>query len=73
MEEVVVPYLVCKRCGEKGCYVEENREQGVISKRKLEEIKWCGCIGKEMHGQESWKAQQRRGVVKERSGEPSRC
>jgi len=25
--------------------VENNRGQGVISRRKLEEMKWYGCIG----------------------------
>jgi len=34
---------VCERCGKQGCYVEENREQGVILKRQLEAIKWCRC------------------------------
>jgi len=28
---------------------------------------------KAAHSQENWKAQQKRGVVKERSGEPSKC
>jgi len=28
---------------------------------------------KAAHGQENWKAQQERGVVKRRSGEPSKC
>jgi len=26
--------------------VEDNRGQGVISRRKLERIKWYGCRGK---------------------------
>jgi len=26
--------------------VEKNRGQGVILRKRLEEIKWCGCIGK---------------------------
>jgi len=26
--------------------VEDNRGQGVISRKKLEGMKWCGCIGK---------------------------
>jgi len=29
-KEVVVLYLVCERCGERGCHVEDNRGQGVI-------------------------------------------
>jgi len=36
---VVVSYVECERCGQKGCQVEENRGQGVISERQ----KWCGC------------------------------
>jgi len=40
-----VSYLVRKRCDKKGCHVEENRGQGVISNKRLEEMKWCGCIG----------------------------
>jgi len=37
--EVVVFYLVCEKCEEKGCHVKDNRGQRVISRRKLEEIK----------------------------------
>ena len=40
-------YLVCKEYGKQGCHMEENREQGVISRRKLEELKWCGYLRKE--------------------------
>jgi len=57
MKEVVVLYLVCERCGKKECHVEENKWQGVISRRRLEEMKWCGCIGKAMHPKEG-KTQQ---------------
>jgi len=32
-KEVIVSYVECERCGQKGCHVEENREQGVISDR----------------------------------------
>jgi len=39
IKEVIVLYVKCKRCGRKGCHVEENREQEVISDRQ----KWCGC------------------------------
>jgi len=49
MREVVVLYLACERCGNQGCYIEDNRGQEVISKRKLEGIKWCGCKGKAAH------------------------
>ena len=33
--EVVVSYLTCERCGKRGCYVEENRGQGVISNKRF--------------------------------------
>jgi len=46
MRKVVVSYLACERCGNQGYYVEDNRGQGVISRRKLEGIKWCRCRGK---------------------------
>jgi len=46
-EEVIVSYLVCEECGKQGCHVEENREQEVISKKKLEELKWCGYMRKQ--------------------------
>jgi len=39
MKEVIVSYVECERCEQKGCQVEENRGQGVISDRQ----KWCGC------------------------------
>jgi len=55
--EVVVSYLACKRCGKKRCHVEENRGQGVISNKMLEEMKWYRCIGKAVWPRES-KAQQ---------------
>jgi len=42
-EEVVVSYLVCERCRSRGCHVENNREQGVISSKKRETLTWCGC------------------------------
>jgi len=38
-KEVIVSYVECERCGQKGCQVEKNRGQGVISDRQ----KWCGC------------------------------
>ena len=31
MREVIESYVECERYGLKGCYIEENREQGVIS------------------------------------------
>ena len=45
-EEVIVLYLTCERCRSQGYHVEDNRGQGVISRKKLEEIKWYGYIGK---------------------------
>jgi len=42
-EEVVVSYLVCIRCKEQGCHIENNQGQGVISRRRLEQLNWCGC------------------------------
>ena len=38
-KEVIVLYMECEGCGQKGCHVEENRGQRVISDRQ----KWCGC------------------------------
>ena len=38
-KEVIASYVECERCGQKGCQVEKNRGQGVISDRQ----KWCGC------------------------------
>jgi len=38
IQEMAVSYLACERCGKKECYMEKNREQGVISNRKLEEM-----------------------------------
>jgi len=38
-KEVIVLYVECERCGQKGCQVEENRGQRVIPDRQ----KWCGC------------------------------
>ena len=65
-------YVECKRCGQKGCQVEENRGQGVI----LDRQKWYGCQKRKeveaAHRQKSWKVQQKRGVGKGRSDEPSK-
>jgi len=33
-KEVIVSYVECERCGQKGCHMEENREQEVISGRQ---------------------------------------
>jgi len=53
----VVLYLACERYGNQRCYVEDNRGQEVISRRKLEEMKWYRCRGKATHPTER-KAQQ---------------
>ena len=34
IKEVIVTYMQYERCGEKGCYVEENRRQEVIKNRQ---------------------------------------
>ena len=39
MKEMIVSYVECKRCGQKGCQVEKNRGQEVI----LDRQKWYGC------------------------------
>ena len=33
-KEVIVTYVQCERCGEKGCHVEKNRRQEVIKGRQ---------------------------------------
>jgi len=38
-QEMIVSYLVCERYGKKECYIEENRGQEVISRKRLEEMK----------------------------------
>jgi len=38
-KEVVVLYLVYKEYRKQGCHVEENRGQGVISRRQLEKLR----------------------------------
>ena len=45
--EVVVSYLTCKRCEKQECYIEQNKGQGVISRRQLEKLKWYGYVKKE--------------------------
>jgi len=39
----VVTYLRCPRCGKGGCYMEDDRGQGVVPYWKREKISWCGC------------------------------
>jgi len=43
MKEVIVTYVQCKRCEEKGYYVEKNRRQRVIKDRQ----RWYKCQKKE--------------------------
>jgi len=38
-KEVIVLYVECEKCGQKGCHIEENKGQRVI----LDRQKWCGC------------------------------
>jgi len=33
-KKVIVMYVQCERCGEKGCHVEEKRRQGIIKDRQ---------------------------------------
>ena len=47
-EEVVVLYLTCKRYRSQECHVEDNRRQGVISRKRLEVLSWCRCKRKEV-------------------------
>jgi len=42
-EEVIVTYIECKWCKKKGMHRKNNRGQGVLRGRKLEEVKWYGC------------------------------
>ena len=42
-EEVIVTYIECRWYRKKGMHRENNRGQGVLRGRKLEEAKWCGC------------------------------
>jgi len=68
MKEVVVSYLVCKRCGERGCHVEDNRGQGVISWTKQKALSWCGYKGKRV---ESGAPTERKSTAKvERAARP---
>jgi len=39
MKEVIVSYMECKRCGQKGCQMEKNRRQEVISDKLERPIK----------------------------------
>jgi len=43
IKEVIATYIEYKWYGEKGIYWEDNRGQGVLRGRRLEEAKWCRC------------------------------
>ena len=65
-------YVECKKYREKRCYMEENRGQGVISNRQ----KWCRClkiVERKVAYSTKRKTQQKREIVKGKSGELSRC
>jgi len=70
--EIIVTYNKCRGCRRKGSYAEDNRDQRVLQDRTF----WCGCREKKEENA-AWpkeaKAQQERGVVKRRSGEPLKC
>jgi len=67
-KEVVVSYLVCERCGERGYHVEDNRGQGVIPWMKQKALSWCGCKGKRV---ESGAPTERKSAAKiERAAQP---
>jgi len=40
-KEVIATYIGCRWCRKKGMHRENNRGQGVLRGRKLEEAKWC--------------------------------
>jgi len=42
-EEVIVTYIECRWCGKKEMHRKNNRGQGVLRGRKLEEAEWYGC------------------------------
>ena len=42
-EEVIATYIEYRWCRKKGMHRENNRGQGVLKERKLEEAEWCGC------------------------------
>ena len=51
-EEVIATYIECKWYGKKGMHREDNRGQGVLRGRKLEEAGWCGCSRQKKKGGE---------------------
>jgi len=69
---MIVTYVECKRCRKKGCYVEENRGQGVIRNRQRWYEYSKGREKKTVHGQKNWKAQKKRKRKKGTSGKHSK-
>ena len=72
--------MMCKDCGQKGCYVEENQEQEVIKEKKQEELKRCGecskkgerkavCPTRGKAQQSSTQARDLEGAAKERGSQ----
>jgi len=51
-EEVIVTYIECKWCRKKGIHREDNRGQGVLRERKLEEAEQCRCSRQKKKGGE---------------------
>jgi len=41
--EAIATYIECRWCRKKGVYWENNRGQGVLRGRRIEEAEWCGC------------------------------
>jgi len=58
----LVTYVDCPRCGREGCYVENDRGQGMLPYWKKEKISWCGCKGKRV---ESGASTERKGAARE--------
>ena len=53
--------MECERCRQKGCQVEENRGQRVISDRQ----KWCGYQKRKVQQSSAW-AKALEGAAKEK-------
>jgi len=64
----VVPYWRKEKMSWCGCRGKE--EQSSVRAR---DSRGAAREEKAAHSQENWKAQQKKGVVKRRSGEPSKC
>jgi len=64
----VVPYW--RREKMSWCECRGKKEQ---SSMRARDLRGAAREEKAAHGQENWKAQQKKGVVERRSGEPSKC